>query len=73
MLDLDSLMEQAEKLVEMEDDKMPRELDSSMEQLKVAEMEDKKMLVGIDEDLMQLKDRLTRLEKKLEYCDFVRD
>ncbi|KAG6387214.1 hypothetical protein SASPL_152400 [Salvia splendens] len=59
ILDLDSLMEQAKKLVEMEDDKMLRQLDSSMEQLKVAEMEDKKMLMGIDEYLMQLKDRLT--------------
>ncbi|KAL1556900.1 hypothetical protein AAHA92_12459 [Salvia divinorum] len=30
--DLDSVMEQAGRLVEMEDDKMPRELDSAMEQ-----------------------------------------
>ncbi|KAG6422793.1 hypothetical protein SASPL_113174 [Salvia splendens] len=65
---LDSLMEQAEKLLEMGDEKMLRELDSAMEQLKLV---DKKIpsssssssksavLVGIDEDLMQLKDRLT--------------
>ncbi|KAG6424179.1 hypothetical protein SASPL_114592 [Salvia splendens] len=65
--DLDSLMEQAEKLLEMGDEKMLRELDSAMEQLKLV---DKKMpsssssssksavVVGIDEDLMQLKDRL---------------
>ncbi|KAG6422760.1 hypothetical protein SASPL_113141 [Salvia splendens] len=64
---LDSLMEQAEKLLEKGDEKMLRELDSAMEQLKLV---DKKMpssssyssksavLVGIDEDLMQLKDRL---------------
>ncbi|KAG6422770.1 hypothetical protein SASPL_113151 [Salvia splendens] len=64
---LDSLMEQAEKLLEMGDEKMLRELDSAIEQLKLV---DKKMpsssssssksavVVGIDEDLMQLKDRL---------------
>ncbi|KAG6422794.1 hypothetical protein SASPL_113175 [Salvia splendens] len=70
---LDSLMEQAEKLLEMEmgDEKMLRDLDSAMEQLKLV---DKKMpsssssssksavLVGIDEDLMQLQDRLTQAE-----------
>ncbi|KAL1561304.1 hypothetical protein AAHA92_04022 [Salvia divinorum] len=72
ILDLDSVMEQAEKLVEMEDNKMPRELDSAMEQqLKLVKMEDKKMLVGIDADLMQLKDRLTRMEKKLEIVPIV--
>ncbi|XP_042057636.1 putative late blight resistance protein homolog R1B-16 [Salvia splendens] len=77
---LDSLMEQAEKLLDMGDEKMPRELDSAMEQLKLV---DKKMpsssssssksavVVGIDEDLMQLKDRLTRLEKKLEIVPIV--
>ncbi|XP_042057302.1 putative late blight resistance protein homolog R1B-16 [Salvia splendens] len=79
---LDSLMEQAEKLLEMEmgDEKMLRDLDSAMEQLKLV---DKKMpsssssssksavLVGIDEDLMQLQDRLTRLEKKLEIVPIV--
>ncbi|KAG6422814.1 hypothetical protein SASPL_113195 [Salvia splendens] len=60
ILDLDSLMEQAEKLLEMGDEKMLRELDSAMEQLNLVEMEDKKMpVVGIDEDLMQLKDRLS--------------
>ncbi|KAL1561298.1 putative late blight resistance protein R1A-3 [Salvia divinorum] len=49
ILDLDSLMEQAEKLVEMEDNKMPRELDSAMEQqLKLVEMEDKKMPREVD-------------------------
>ncbi|KAL1561259.1 putative late blight resistance protein R1B-16 isoform X1 [Salvia divinorum] len=76
--DLDSLMEQAEKLMEM-----PRELDSAMEQVKLVEMEDKKMLsssssssksavvVGIHEDLTQLKDRLTRMEKKLEIVPIV--
>ncbi|KAL1547266.1 hypothetical protein AAHA92_23764 [Salvia divinorum] len=59
-LDLDSLVEQAGKLVETEgDSKMLRELDSAVEQLKLVEMEDEKMLVGIDEDLMQLKDCLT--------------
>ncbi|KAL1561265.1 putative late blight resistance protein R1B-16 [Salvia divinorum] len=75
--DLDSLMEQAEKLMEMEDKKMPREVDSAVEQVKVV---DKKMqsssssssvVVGIDEDLMQLKDRLTRMEKKLEIVPVV--
>ncbi|KAL1556899.1 hypothetical protein AAHA92_12458 [Salvia divinorum] len=43
ILDLDSLMEQAEKLVDMEDNKMLPEVDSAMEQLKLVEMEDKKM------------------------------
>ncbi|KAL1561290.1 putative late blight resistance protein R1B-16 [Salvia divinorum] len=71
ILDLDSLMKQAETLVEMEDNKMLPELDSAMEQLKLVEMEDKKMLVGIDEDLMQLKDRLNRAEKKLEIVPIV--
>ena len=53
--DLDSVMEQAEKLVntvvdqvlkavEREDNKKLRELDSSMEQVKLVEKEDKKML-----------------------------
>ncbi|KAL1561243.1 putative late blight resistance protein R1A-3 [Salvia divinorum] len=81
--DLDSLMLQAEKLVEMEDNKMPRELDSAMEQLKLVEMEDKKMptisssssksavVVGIDEDLMHLKDRLTGIQTKLEIVPIV--
>ncbi|KAL1561252.1 putative disease resistance protein [Salvia divinorum] len=77
--DLDSVMEQAEKLVEMEDKKMPRELDSAMEQVKHVDMEDKKMLssrsssavVGIDEDLMHLKDRLTGTRKKLEIVPIV--
>ncbi|KAL1561300.1 putative disease resistance protein [Salvia divinorum] len=82
--DLDSVMEQAEKLVEMEDDKIPRELDSAMEQqLKLVEMEDKKMpsisssssksavVVGIDADLMLLKDRLTGMQKKLEIVPIV--
>ncbi|XP_047979974.1 putative late blight resistance protein homolog R1B-14 isoform X2 [Salvia hispanica] len=72
---------QAEKLVEMEDDKMLRQLDSSMEQLKLV---DKKMpfsssstfksavVVGIDEDLMQLKDRLIgQQQKKLEIVPIV--
>ncbi|KAG6392812.1 hypothetical protein SASPL_147039 [Salvia splendens] len=65
--ELDSIMEQAKKIIEMEDNKMLREVNSAMEQVKVA---DKKMpssrssssvsvVVGIDEDLMQLKDRLT--------------
>ncbi|XP_042060759.1 putative late blight resistance protein homolog R1A-10 [Salvia splendens] len=70
---LDSLMEQAEKLLEMGDEKMLRELDSAIEQLKLV---DKKMpsssssssksavVVGIDEDLMQLKDRLIGLQQK---------
>ncbi|KAL1561246.1 putative late blight resistance protein R1A-10 [Salvia divinorum] len=83
ILDLDSLMEQAEKLVEMEDKKMPRELDSAMEQVKLVDMDDKNMpsssssssksavVVGIDEDLTQLKDRLTRMEKKLEIVPIV--
>ncbi|KAL1561294.1 hypothetical protein AAHA92_04015 [Salvia divinorum] len=83
ILDLDSLMEQAEKLVEMEDNKMLPEVDSAMEQLKLVEMEDKKMpsssssssksavVVGIDGDLMQLKDRLTSMEKKLEIVPIV--
>ncbi|XP_042061687.1 putative late blight resistance protein homolog R1B-16 isoform X2 [Salvia splendens] len=78
---LDSLMEQAEKLLEMGDEKMLRDLDSSMEQLKLV---DKKMpsssssisksavLVGIDEDLMQLKDRLIgQQQKKLEIVPIV--
>ncbi|KAL1561257.1 putative late blight resistance protein R1A-10 [Salvia divinorum] len=80
---LDSVMEQAEKLTEMEDKKMPRELDSAMEQqLKLVEMEDKKMpsisssssksaVVGIDADVMQLKDRLTSMEKKREIVPIV--
>ncbi|KAL1561297.1 putative late blight resistance protein R1B-16 [Salvia divinorum] len=72
ILDLDSLMEQAGKLVEMEDDKMLRELDSAMDQvLKAVEVEDKKLLVGIDEDLMQLKDRLTGMQTKLEIVPIV--
>ncbi|KAL1561261.1 putative disease resistance protein [Salvia divinorum] len=74
--DLDSVMERAEKLMEMEDD-------SAMEQVKLVEMEDKKMpsisssssksavVVGIDEDLMQLKDRLTCTEKMLEIVPIV--
>ncbi|XP_042059397.1 putative late blight resistance protein homolog R1A-10 [Salvia splendens] len=79
--DLDSLMEQAEKLLEMGDEKMLRELDSAMEQLKLV---DKKMpsssssssksavVVGIDEDLMQLKDRLIgQQQKKLEIVPIV--
>ncbi|KAL1556897.1 putative late blight resistance protein R1A-3 [Salvia divinorum] len=70
--DLDSLMEQAEKL------------DFAMQQqLKLVEMEDTKMLsisssssksavvVGIDEDLMQLIDRLTRMEKTREIVPIV--
>ncbi|XP_042059151.1 putative late blight resistance protein homolog R1B-16 [Salvia splendens] len=78
---LDSLMEQAEKLLEKGDEKMLRELDSAMEQLKLV---DKKMpssssyssksavLVGIDEDLMQLKDRLIgQQQKKLEIVPIV--
>ncbi|KAL1561262.1 putative late blight resistance protein R1A-10 [Salvia divinorum] len=81
--DLDSVMEQAEKLVEMEDKKMPRELDLAMEQVKLVEMEDKSMpsssssssksavVVGIHEDLMQLKDRLTCTEKMLEIVPIV--
>ncbi|XP_047952288.1 probable disease resistance protein At1g59620 [Salvia hispanica] len=71
ILDFDSLTKQAEKLVEMEDEKMLRKLDSPMEHLKLVEMEDNKMLVGIDGDLRQLKDRLTRLEKKLEIVPIV--
>ncbi|KAL1561263.1 hypothetical protein AAHA92_03986 [Salvia divinorum] len=80
--DLDSVIEQVKKLVEMEDDKMPRELDSAMKQLKHVEMEDKKMpsisssssksaVVGIDADLMQLKDQLTGMEKKREIVPIV--
>ncbi|KAL1561256.1 putative late blight resistance protein R1B-16 [Salvia divinorum] len=81
--DLDSLMEQAGKLVEMECKNMQRELDSAMEQVKLVEMEDKKMLsssssssksavvVGIHEDLTQLKDRLTSMEKKREIVPIV--
>ncbi|KAG6422761.1 hypothetical protein SASPL_113142 [Salvia splendens] len=65
--DLDSVIEQVKKLVEMEDKKMLQELDSATEQVKLVEVEDKKMpssssssvVVGIDADLMQLKDRLT--------------
>ncbi|KAL1556898.1 putative disease resistance protein [Salvia divinorum] len=68
ILDLDSLMEQAEKLVEMED--RPQELDSAMDQVLKA-VEDKKMLVGIDEDLMQLKKRLTGMQTKLEIVPIV--
>ncbi|KAL1561264.1 hypothetical protein AAHA92_03987 [Salvia divinorum] len=76
--DVDSVMKQAEKLMEM-----PRELDSAMEQVKLVEMEDKKMssssssssksavVVGIDDDLMQLKDRLARMEKKREIVPIV--
>ncbi|XP_042031208.1 putative late blight resistance protein homolog R1A-3 [Salvia splendens] len=77
--ELDSIMEQAKKIIEMEDNKMLREVNSAMEQVKVA---DKKMpssrssssvsvVVGIDEDLMQLKDRLTCLEKKREIVPIV--
>ncbi|KAL1561251.1 putative disease resistance protein [Salvia divinorum] len=80
--DLDSVIEQVKKLVEMEDDKMPRELDSAMKQLKHVEVEDKKMpsisssssksaVVGIDADLMQLKDQLTGMEKKREIVPIV--
>ncbi|KAL1561208.1 putative late blight resistance protein R1B-16 isoform X2 [Salvia divinorum] len=81
--DLDSVMEQAEKLVEMEDKNMQRELHSAMEQVKLVEMEDKNMpsssssssknavVVGIHEDLMQLKDRLTCMEKKREIVPIV--
>ncbi|XP_042059143.1 putative late blight resistance protein homolog R1B-16 [Salvia splendens] len=69
--DLDSVIEQVKKLVEMEDKKMLQELDSATEQVKLVEVEDKKMpssssssvVVGIDADLMQLKDRLTDVEK----------
>ncbi|KAL1561295.1 putative disease resistance protein [Salvia divinorum] len=78
ILDLDSLMEQAEKLVEMDDDKMLPELDSAMEQLKLVEMPSissssskSAVVVGIDEDLTQLKDRLTSMEKKLEIVPIV--
>ncbi|KAG6422812.1 hypothetical protein SASPL_113193 [Salvia splendens] len=67
---LDSLMEQAEKLLEMGDEKMLRDLDSSMEQLKLVDNKmpsrssssSKSVVVGIDEDLMQLQDRLTQAE-----------
>ncbi|XP_047978794.1 putative late blight resistance protein homolog R1A-3 [Salvia hispanica] len=69
--ELDSVMEQAEKLMEMEDKK----LDSAVQ------MEDNKMqsssssfgvVIGIDEDLMQLKDRLIGLQqKKLEIVPIV--
>ncbi|KAL1561248.1 putative disease resistance protein [Salvia divinorum] len=81
--DLDSVMEQAEKLVEMEGRKVPRGLDSAMEQVKLVEMEDKNMpsssssssksavVVGIDEDLMQLMDHLTGMEKKREIVPIV--
>ncbi|KAL1562088.1 putative late blight resistance protein R1B-16 isoform X1 [Salvia divinorum] len=75
--DLDSVMEQVAKLVEMEKDKkMPQELDSAVE------VEDKKMpsysssssksaVVGIDADLMQLKDRLTGTRKELEIVPII--
>ncbi|KAL1561266.1 putative disease resistance protein [Salvia divinorum] len=71
--DLDSVMDQAEKLVEMEDKK----LDPSMEQVKVVDKKTQSssssssVVVGIDEDLMQLKDRLTRMEKQLEIVPIV--
>ncbi|KAL1561292.1 hypothetical protein AAHA92_04013 [Salvia divinorum] len=80
ILDLDSLMEQAEKLVEMEDNKMLPELDSAMEQvLKAVEVDDKKrpssssssVVVGIEEDLMQLRDRLVGMQTKLEIVPIV--
>ncbi|XP_047938121.1 probable disease resistance protein At1g59620 [Salvia hispanica] len=72
--DLDSLMEQAEKLVEME-----RELHSAMEQLKLVDEKilsssssnSKSVVVGFDEDLMQLKDRLTGVRTKLEIVPIV--
>ena len=72
--DLHSVMEQAEKLMGMEDNTMQLELHSAMEQVKLV---DKKMpsssssssksvvVVGIDEDLMQLKDRLAGMHTKL--------
>ncbi|KAL1561191.1 putative late blight resistance protein R1A-3 [Salvia divinorum] len=81
--ELDSVMEQAEKLVEMEDKKMPQEFDPAVDQvLKTVEVDDKMMpsssssssksvVVGIDEDLMQLKDRLTGERKKLEIVPIV--
>ncbi|XP_047977581.1 uncharacterized protein LOC125219604 [Salvia hispanica] len=59
------------------DNKMLRELDSAMEQVKLV---DKKMpsssspssvVVGIEEDLMQLKDRLTGMQTKLEIIPIV--
>ncbi|XP_047978784.1 putative late blight resistance protein homolog R1B-8 [Salvia hispanica] len=68
---------QAEKLMEMEDKKMLRELDSATEQAKLV---DKKMpsssssssgVVGIDADLMQLKDRLAGMQTKLEIVPIV--
>ena len=70
--ELDFVMEQAKKLMEMEDKRMLRELDSAMEQLKLVDKNmpssssssSKRVVVGIDEDLMQLKDRLTCMEKK---------
>ncbi|KAL1561293.1 putative late blight resistance protein R1B-16 [Salvia divinorum] len=78
ILDLDSLMEQAEKLVEMDDDKMLPELDSAMEQLKLVEMPSisssgsmSAVVVGIGEDLTQLKDRLTGIQTKLEIVPIV--
>ncbi|XP_047976610.1 putative late blight resistance protein homolog R1A-10 isoform X4 [Salvia hispanica] len=64
--ELGSVMEQAEKLMEMEERKMPRELDSSS-----SSGSKSAVVVGIDEDLMQLKDRLTRMEKKLEIVPIV--
>ncbi|XP_042059142.1 putative late blight resistance protein homolog R1B-16 [Salvia splendens] len=78
--DLDSVTEQLEKLVEMEDTKMPQEHDSAVDQvLKPVEVDDKKMVarssssvvVGIDADLMQLKERLIGMQTKLEIIPIV--
>ncbi|XP_042063353.1 putative late blight resistance protein homolog R1A-10 [Salvia splendens] len=75
---LDSVLEQSEKLMEMEDNKMLQQVDSAMEQvLKPMDMlhsnssSSKCVVVGIDEDLMQLKDRLAGMQTKLEMVPIV--
>ncbi|XP_047978801.1 putative late blight resistance protein homolog R1A-10 [Salvia hispanica] len=62
---LDSVMKQAEKLVEMEDTKMLRELDSAMEQLKLVEMEDRKMPQELHSAMEQLKLVLEMEDRKM--------
>ncbi|XP_057773790.1 putative late blight resistance protein homolog R1A-10 [Salvia miltiorrhiza] len=68
MQQLDSVMEQIVKLVQ---EKMMPSGSSSSDASSLQDSSSKSVVVGVDKDMMQLKDRLTRMQSKLEIVPIV--